>query len=119
MFATLLQVAFGGAIGACARFLIGNAVAFPFGTLTVNVLGSFLMGVAFVLLTERGLERWILVMMPGILGGFTTFSTFTLDTLRLYETGRTLAAGSYVLASVTLSIVAVFSGVAIMRAAQG
>jgi len=94
-------------------------VAFPFGTLAVNVVGSFLIGLAFVALAERGLERWMPLVMTGILGGFTTFSAFSLDTFRLYEAGRIGAAGGYVLASVSLSVLALFLAVAMMRGYQG
>ena len=119
MFATILPVALGGAVGASARFLIGLAVPFPFGTLTVNILGSFLMGVAFVFFADKGLDRWALMVTTGVLGGFTTFSTFSLDVLRLYEAGRVSAAGGYVLVSVVLSLVAIFVAVALMRGVQG
>ncbi len=119
MISTVLQVALGGAIGASTRHLVGLAVAFPFGTLAVNVVGSLLMGLAFVALAEKGLERWTPLLMVGILGGFTTFSAFSLDTLKLYEMGKLAAAGGYVLASVMLSIAGLALGVVIMRGLQG
>ena len=119
MIFTTLQVALGGAIGAAFRFLIGTIVAFPLGTLTVNVLGSFLMGLAFVGLANKGLERWIPFAMAGVLGGFTTFSAFSLDTLKLFEAGRVGAAGGYVVASVVLSIGGLILGVMVMRGLQG
>ena len=118
MFATILQVALGGAIGASFRFMIASVVAFPFGTLAVNVIGSFLMGIVFVALAEKGLARWMPFLMAGVLGGFTTFSAFSLDTLKLYEAGRVGAAGGYVLASVVLPLLALFVAVAIMRGIQ-
>ncbi|PHQ97805.1 MAG: fluoride efflux transporter CrcB [Marinosulfonomonas sp.] len=118
MFTTILQVALGGAIGASIRFLIASVVAFPFGTLAINVIGSFLMGIVFVALAEKGLTRWLPFLMAGVLGGFTTFSAFSLDTLKLYEAGRIGAAGGYVLASVALSLLALFVAVAIMRGIQ-
>ncbi len=119
MLSTLLYVAIGGAIGASGRYLVGMAVAFPIGTLAVNVVGSFLMGVAFVVLAEKGMDRWMPLIMTGILGGFTTFSAFSLDALRLYEAGRVGAAGGYILASVLLSLLALFAAVSLMRGFQG
>ena len=113
---TLLYVALGGAIGASLRYLTFLAVAFPTGTLVVNVLGSFLMGVAFVFLAHKGLDRAAVFTMTGVLGGFTTFSAFSLDAFRLYERGDVLQAGSYVLASVILSILALVIGVFVARA---
>jgi CrcB protein len=118
MFTTVLQIALGGAIGATARFGFGLWVAFPFGTLLVNILGSLAMGVAFVLLSNKGFDRWMPLIMTGILGGFTTFSAFSLDTLKLIETGKMTTALGYVVASVVLSILALFAGVAVMRAIQ-
>lgn len=118
MFTTFLQVAIGGALGAMARYGVGLAVAFPFGTLAVNVVGSFLMGLAFIYLTEKGLGRWAPFVMTGFLGGFTTFSAFSLDTLRLFEAGRIGAGSGYVLASVCLSVLALVIGILIMRGLQ-
>ena len=119
MFTTVLQVALGGAIGASLRFGVGLAVAFPFGTLFVNVIGSFIMGLGFAYLTARGLDRLMPLLMTGVLGGFTTFSAFSLDTFKLIDAGRMGAAGGYVAGSVGLSIVALFAGVMMMKAIQG
>ena len=105
----------GGAIGAALRYLVSITLLFPFGTLAVNVIGSFIMGAAFVILTAKGADRMIVFAMTGVLGGFTTFSAFSLDTLKLIEEGRMLFAGGYVLASVALSLVAVFGGILLMR----
>ncbi len=102
-------------MGAVLRYLTGLAVPFPFGTLTVNVVGSFVMGLCFVLLMDKGLDRWQPLVMTGLLGGFTTFSAFSLDSLRLWEAGQTLFAMGYVLASVILSLVAIFAAVFIAR----
>ena len=115
MLIPILQAALGGAIGAALRFVVSGALAFPFGTLAVNIIGSFVMGVAFVALAERGHERWIAFVMAGCLGGFTTFSAFSLDVVKLVETGRAGAAGSYAIASVALSILALMAGVALAR----
>ncbi|MGJ8623852.1 MAG: fluoride efflux transporter FluC [Yoonia sp.] len=106
MITSVISVALGGAFGAVLRFLIGLTVAFPFGTMAVNVVGSFAIGIVWVLLNSRGLQAWLPLVMIGCLGGFTTFSTFSLDTLRLVEAGRFSAAGAYVAASVILSIAA-------------
>ncbi|MGR3661264.1 MAG: fluoride efflux transporter FluC [Paracoccaceae bacterium] len=116
---TLLQVALGGAFGATLRYLVVTSVAFPIGTLVVNVLGSFIMGLALVLMVEKGLDKWVPLVMVGMLGGFTTFSAFSLDALRLFEAGRGLAALGYVTASVSLSIVAIIAAVLLMRGLQG
>lgn len=112
----ILLVALGGALGAVLRYLMTLAVAFPFGTFTVNVVGSFLMGIFLVLLAERGLDRWVPLVMSGILGGFTTFSAFSLDTIRLFEDGRVAAAGAYVTGTVLASLLAIFLAVALTRA---
>jgi len=108
-----IQIALGGAIGAVARYGIGLIFLFPYATLTVNVLGSFLMGLAFVYLASRSAAAPLI--MTGILGGFTTFSAFSLDALKLYEAGRIAAASGYVIGSVVLSIFALIIGVAIAR----
>lgn len=118
MISTVLQVALGGAIGAVLRFGMAAAVAFPIGTLAVNIVGSFLMGIAFVLLAEKGLDRWMPFVMAGVLGGFTTFSAFSLDTLKLYEAGRIGAAGGYAIASVLLSLTALLLAVILARGFQ-
>ena len=123
MFATLIQVAAGGALGASARYLTGVGavrllgLCFPWGTLTVNVVGSFLMGVLIVALAERGGMRFAPFLTVGILGGFTTFSAFSLDAVTLFERGQVSAAAGYVAASVILSITALFLGLWIARGA--
>ncbi|WP_333712110.1 fluoride efflux transporter FluC [Yoonia sp.] len=110
MMTPVISAALGGALGAVLRYLVGLAVAFPLGTLVINVAGSFLIGVVWVAFAARGLQAWLPFVMTGILGGFTTFSAFSLDTLRLLEGGRLAAAGGYVLASVVLSILACGAG---------
>ena len=115
MMTTLFSVALGGALGASFRYLVGLAVVFPLGTLTVNVAGSFLIGVVWVLFAAKGLQHWLPFVMTGVLGGFTTFSAFSMDTLRLVEDGKLGAAASYVIASVVLSLLAVFAGLALAR----
>jgi CrcB protein len=118
---TLLQVALGGAAGALARHgaqmlaLRLTSAGFPVGTLGVNVLGSFLIGLAWVWLSREGAPRLSPLLVTGFLGGFTTFSAFSLDALRLWERGEAMAALAYVVASVALSLAAVAAGVSLAR----
>lgn len=113
---TILYAALGGAIGAALRYLVSLGVGFPYGTLVVNVIGSFLMGALFVLTLDRGFDRMVVFAMTGVLGGFTTFSAFSLDAFRLYEQGAPGAALGYVLGSVLLSLAAVVAGILLVRA---
>jgi len=113
---TLFYIALGGALGAVIRFLVALGMAFPLGTLTVNVIGSFLMGLAFVWFSTRTAGQWPVFVMTGFLGGFTTFSAFSLDVLKLVEADRYVHAGGYVVASVVLSLLAIFVGVYLMKA---
>ena len=115
MIRTLLLVALGGAAGSAARALVGLWLPFPLGTLMVNVAGGLAMGVLWAVLAPGSAPAALL--MTGVLGGFTTFSAFSLDTLRLLEGGRVAAAGLYVLASVGLSLGACAAGLALGRAA--
>lgn len=110
---TLPLVALGGALGSVLRYLLVAAVGAPLGTLAVNVLGSFAIGVLFVSLGARG--GWNVFLMTGVLGGFTTFSAFSLDTLKLVEAGEILRALAYVVASVIVSLLAVALGAALAR----
>jgi fluoride exporter len=119
-----LIVFIGGGIGAAIRHGINLAafrlvgIGFPYGTLFINVAGSFLMGLAaeyFAL--KAGLPQHLrLFLTTGILGGFTTFSAFSLEVALLYERGDLALAAIYVAASVILSIAALFGGLAIVRA---
>lgn len=121
MLAHLFQVALGGALGASGRYLTGVAAlrlmgpGFPWGTLVVNVIGSFLMGVLVVALAHLSATRFAPLLMTGLLGGFTTFSAFSLDALTLWERGQHAAAAGYVVASVILSLVAITAGLALAR----
>jgi CrcB protein len=112
-----LWIAFGGALGAMARFGVGQFVVFPFGTLIVNVVGSFVIGVAYVYFTVRLGDRVPLMVMGGFLGAFTTFSAFSLDVLKLVDAERLAFALGYIFISVGLSILAVFAGVALAKGA--
>jgi CrcB protein len=109
---TLSFIALGGALGSVLRYLMVAAIGAPWGVAAVNVLGSFLIGALFVLIPRDG---WQLFLMTGLLGGFTTFSAFSLDALKLFEQGQPGQAALYVLASVALSLIAVALGVAIAR----
>ncbi|MEC7792270.1 MAG: fluoride efflux transporter CrcB [Pseudomonadota bacterium] len=121
MIQTLLHVALGGAIGASARYLTGVAAlrlmgpGFPWGTLVVNVIGSFLMGAIVIILAELSANRFAPLLMTGLLGGFTTFSAFSLDAVTLWERGETMQAAVYVAASVVLSLAALMAGLFVAR----
>lgn len=120
MIQSLLLVALGGAAGSVARFLVvagaGRlAPGWPWGTMLVNVTGSFAMGVLFVMLAQRAHLSPLLV--TGLLGGFTTFSAYSLDALKLWEAGLPAQAAAYSLGSVFLSLSAVALGAALARGA--
>ncbi len=119
---TLAQVALGGAIGASMRYASGVAVTrlfghhgFPVAILFVNVAGSVLMGVFVVAAAHRGLTHLAPFVMTGILGGFTTFSAFSLETVTLFERGQTGQAALYVLLSVALSVGGLVAGLWLAR----
>lgn len=117
MFTPLIQVAIGGALGASARYLTGLWMLrafgsrFPWGTITVNIVGAFLIGVLITVLSQRGASAYAPFLVTGMLGGFTTFSAFSLDAFTLFERGQVMAAGAYVAGSVLLSLVAIMAGV--------
>jgi len=113
-------VMLGGALGAAARFHLGTAMmrltglAFPWGTLIINVLGSLLIG---LLLARAPGDTARLLLGVGILGGFTTFSTFSAETIQLIERGTAVPALAYVAASVAGALVATWAGLVLGRAA--
>ena len=117
MFWTLSQVAIGGAIGSVLRFVTVAAFGAPWAVAAVNVLGSFVMGVLFVALTSRGHVQPLL--MAGVLGGFTTFSAFSLDALKLWQGDQAVQAILYVGLSVGLSLIAVALGATLAKGALG
>ena len=122
MILTLSQVALGGAIGASLRHLANIGAmrlfgsGFPVSTLFVNTLGSFLMGVLVSALAFKGGMRFAPFLMTGVLGGFTTFSAFSLDAVTLWDRGQSLTAAGYVVASVGFSIFALALGSLLARA---
>ena len=123
--AVALSVAAGGALGAVLRWLVGALAlrllgpGLPFGTLAVNLLGAFAMGLAAALLLERAgpaAARLAPFLMTGVLGGFTTFSAFALEALTLIERGRAGLALLYMAGSVGLAVLALWAGLALARA---
>ncbi len=122
MLSTLSLVALGGAIGASLRWLSGVAILrltgpsdFPLAIISVNVIGSFLMGVFVVAAAHRGLTHVSPFVMTGLLGGFTTFSAFSLETMTLIERGQIASASLYILLSVGLSVGALALGLLLAR----
>ncbi len=121
--AELAAIAAGGALGAIMRFWVSGGIYawlgrdFPYGTLSVNLIGSFLIGITFILLTERltfGSEVRAFILI-GFLGAFTTFSTFSLETLFLLQEGLLIKAAGNILLSVFLCIIATWSGIILAR----
>ncbi len=120
----LLLVAIGGALGSVGRYLVGVGAGrlfgpdFPWGTMIVNIVGSFVMGAFIELLGVKfnGSGDLRLFVAVGILGGFTTLSSFSLDTITLFERGATIAAASYAVGSIVLSLAALVAGLHLVRA---
>ena len=122
---TYFWVALGGAIGSAARFWLTGAIAaltgprFPWGTLLINILGSFVIGLVAGLTMAPARVAWHpdvrIFLMTGICGGFTTFSAFSLQTLELFQGGEVAAGIGYVFTSAALCIVAVWAGFALAR----
>ena len=120
---TLVFVALGGALGAMGRYLVVGLVGrwagaeFPFGTLAVNVLGSFVLGalVATMALRWEVPPEARAFLVVGVLGAFTTFSAFSLDVIQQWERGQAAEAAIYVVASVTLSVLGLLAGLRLVR----
>jgi CrcB protein len=120
-------VGIGGCVGACARYALGTAVGrrfgtgFPYGTFVVNITGAFLIGVILTLLTERFVAdpRWRLLLVVGVLGGYTTFSSFVYEAFVLADRGQWLRAGMYVIGSNIFGLSACVAGVLLTRRLAG
>ena len=120
----LILATVGGALGSGARHLVNIGFArafgpqFPWATLTVNVVGSFLMGLLADMILRRfgGSVEMRTFLATGILGGFTTFSAFTLDISDLIGRGDSMIAAGYIVASVAISLAALYAGLALSRA---
>ena len=119
----LLSIAAGGALGALLRYGFSEGAhhifgkGFPYGTLVVNVIGSFMIGVIFVFMVERGelSEEWRAFLVIGLLGAFTTFSTFSFETISLIETGEIIKAGLNIIISVLLCLCVCWLGMFLAR----
>ena len=120
----IVAVAAGGAIGSVARYLVGIGseklfgTAFPWGTLIINIVGSFLIGAfveAFALRWDLP-QVWRVFLTVGICGGFTTFSTFSLDAYLLLDRGELWVSAAYMAGSVVLSVAGLFAGLQLIRA---
>ncbi len=124
MLVKLLAVAAGGAVGACTRYLVSLWAAdrfgsdFPYGTLLVNVVGCFIIGVFLTLTTERIIVSpyWRLVVAVGFLGGLTTFSSFGYETLRLVDSANLLPALGNIALNVCVGLLATWGGMVVARA---
>ncbi|RTZ64400.1 MAG: fluoride efflux transporter CrcB [Aquificaceae bacterium] len=119
----IFAIMIGGAIGAALRFMVSNGVYnvlgrdFPYGTLAVNIIGSFFMGLLTILLLERGDfdPLFKLAILVGFLGSFTTFSTFSLDTLSLINDGALIRAFINMVGSVVVCVSAVWLGMMVAK----
>lgn len=119
----VIAIAVGGALGAVMRYWVSTGVyhwagrGFPWGTLAVNVLGSLVMGILYVWLMERVSQsvEWRAFLLIGLLGAFTTFSTFSIETLALIEQGQHVRALLNALGSVVLCVAAAWLGVVLTR----
>ncbi len=121
---TYLAISIGAVLGANFRYLLGGWISdrwgtsFPLGTFVINVTGSFVIGIVLTLVTERvAAPAWVRPMIAiGFLGSYTTFSTFSYETLALARDGAWLMAGLNVLLSVAASLVGVYLGTSLARA---
>ncbi len=115
MLKNLLLVGLGGGLGSMLRYgssLLLNSKLFPYATLAVNIIGSFIIGIVFAMSIkdETFLNNWKLFLATGICGGFTTFSAFSVENMALLQSGKIGLALTYILLSVVLGIIATFLG---------
>ena len=118
----VLAIGTGSFFGGILRYLLSQFVqskflsAFPFGTLTVNIIGCFLIGLVFGL-TDRGTltPEWRLFLATGMIGGFTTFSAFSFETVGLLRDGQLWYATAYIVGSVIIGLLATFIGISIIK----
>jgi CrcB protein len=118
-----LWIAFGAVVGACARYFLSGFVArhfstiFPYGTVLINITGSFVLGYFLIYSTERALldPRWRLLVAVGFCGSYTTFSSYAFESFALMEQGQWLLLGMNVLLSNVLCLAAVLAGAALAR----
>ena len=118
-----MSVALGGALGAVCRYWVSDSLLpvsnfkFPYATLSVNVVGSLLMGILYVIIVEKGglPEQARHLLMIGFLGAFTTFSTFSLDAISLWQNGGQLMALTYVISSVVFCLIAIIFAIWLTR----
>jgi CrcB protein len=119
----ILAIGIGGAVGSVLRYWLSTVVTaaagrgFPYGTLAVNVIGSLAMGILYVVFVERLSDTavWRAALLTGVLGGFTTFSAFSIETFNLLEQGEPMKALTNALLSVTLCVGATWVGVVLAR----
>jgi fluoride exporter len=122
-----LWIGLGGFAGANVRYVLGRAIAdragtaFPYGTFTINVTGSLLIGIIMTLLTERWVAdpAWRLILVVGFLGGYTTFSSYTFEAINLFQQGQTARALTYIVGSNALGLVGCYFGIVIARSFAG
>jgi fluoride exporter len=123
MMAQMMAIAAGGAVGALLRWFVAGSVqrlaggAFPWGTFAVNAIGSFLIGFLFVFMVERSSagELWRLGVTVGLLGALTTFSTFSLESLRLLQTGAVTMALANILGQIVVCLSLTWLGIQLAR----
>ena len=119
----VVAIAVGGALGALSRYWVVGLVSrlfertFPYGTLAVNIVGSFLIGIGYILIVERLhiASDWHAVLMVGFIGAFTTFSTFSLETVSMLQEGRLTAALIYIFSSVLVCLLATAAGMLLTK----
>ncbi len=109
MIQSFLLVAAGGALGSMLRFAMGNLVSFPFGTMAVNILGAFFAGAVLAFFINKVDAKLYFLLMPGFLGGFTTFSAFSVDVLKLWNQQNLNVLSFYLIGTLIISLLCVWS----------